>query len=393
MKYLPLFLIFILGGCASQKRVPISSVEVVIPQIEHLELPKPEISLLVPIKIIQTPQSLFYSALGEMQKMLQNKSLLDFKKAVYLTENAWHNDTLSYSWFCGKIKEAENECNDLSDKYLMSGKEHSYDSIKVCKNAGIYYFMIDTIWQRKGWVRFPVSYPMKYDFEDFMGEKDWTKMFVSKLLSTNSGNCHSLPYLYKIMADDIGADVWLSLAPHHIYLKSTNLRSGWYNIELTNGYYPQDAWIRACGYITKDAIVNRLYMDTIGTRKAITLCIVDLAQGYEHKFGKSDNFVMECTETALKYFPNNVNALVLKAETLHKLLDETMKDYQISKIQDVSSEPIVNDIYNQMNATYTALFDLGYREMPEPMYKNWVAFMKEQQNKEQAYRKNKNSQN
>jgi hypothetical protein len=35
--------------------------------------------------------------------------------------------------------------------------------------------------------------PYQYDFEDFRGDKDWTKMFVTKLLLTGKANaiqCH-----------------------------------------------------------------------------------------------------------------------------------------------------------------------------------------------------------
>jgi len=61
--------------------------------------------------------------------------------------------------------------------------------------------------------------PYVYDFDDFMGDKDWTKQFVTKLMRTHTGNCHSLPYLYKILCEEIGAKASLVLGPNHVYIK------------------------------------------------------------------------------------------------------------------------------------------------------------------------------
>jgi hypothetical protein len=44
---------------------------------------------------------------------------------------------------------------------------------------------------------------MNYDFEDLMGQKDRSKMFVTKLLDTNTGNCHSLPFIFKILSNEM----------------------------------------------------------------------------------------------------------------------------------------------------------------------------------------------
>jgi hypothetical protein len=43
--------------------------------------------------------------------------------------------------------------------------------------------------------------PYRHDFEDFGGSKNFSRQFVIKLLLTNSGQCHSLPLLYKLLAD------------------------------------------------------------------------------------------------------------------------------------------------------------------------------------------------
>jgi hypothetical protein len=52
-----------------------------------------------------------------------------------------------------------------------------------------------------------------------MGDKDWSKMFVTTLIRTHNGNCHSLPYLYKILCEEIDSKASLSLEPNHVYIK------------------------------------------------------------------------------------------------------------------------------------------------------------------------------
>lgn len=63
---------------------------------------------------------------------------------------------------------------------------------------------------------------------------------MSKLLDTQKGNCNSMPYLYKILAEELGVDANLALAPNHVYIKHNIKSLGWYNTELTSGIFPQE---------------------------------------------------------------------------------------------------------------------------------------------------------
>jgi hypothetical protein len=207
--------------------------------------------------------------------------------------------------------------------------------------------------------------PFAYNFDDFAGQKDWSNMFVSTLMETNMGNCHSLPFLYKMIMDELGHDCYLALAPHHIYIKAYNNRAGWHNIELTCGDFPTDAWLMSSGYIHMDALRNGIYMDTLSLKQSVALCLADLAQGYQAKFGIGDGqFILQCCETALTHFPNYINALLLKAETLTTL-------YRQSALPDNENK----ERFAQLNELYAHIHHLGYREMPQDMYMNWINSM------------------
>jgi|GEM_PF-6378361 len=60
---------------------------------------------------------------------------------------------------------------------------------------------------------------MRYDFVDFWGREDTRKVFVTKLLATNSGQCQSLPQLYLILAEELGTTAYLAFSPEHSYIK------------------------------------------------------------------------------------------------------------------------------------------------------------------------------
>lgn len=222
--------------------------------------------------------------------------------------------------------------------------------------CAVYMFMTDSI---------PISInentvlhaPFSYNYADFAGQKDWFSMFVSNLMETNIGNCHSLPYLYKMIMDELGYKSHLALAPNHIYIKANNKKVGWYNIELTCADFPTDAWYAASGYIHTDAIRNGTYMRALSDKEAVAMPLVDLAQGYQAKFGIEDgSFIIKCCNTALEHFPNYINAMLLKAEILTELYRESND----------------KELFSQMAELYTNIHKLGYRKMPQQMYANWL---------------------
>jgi len=291
-----------------------------------------------------------------------------FKKAVFLVENTYLKEQIEYNFFESSI----NDLVNLAHAWMHFNNLHSYkfsDSLQVIKNLAIYKVLKDTVRILINLDQRFKTLPYTYDFNDFFGEKEWSNMFVTKLLATHSGNCHSLPYLYKILADELGAQCWLTLAPNHIYIKNRCKSIGWYNTELTSGDFPIDAWIMASGYLPLQAIQNGIYMDTLSNQEDIALCVLDLAKGYEHQtHNYYDGFILKCCDLSLQYFPKNVQAMLLKAETLKHIYQKEQKE----KI------PEASDTFNKMQDLYIHLYDLGYREMPDNMYMKWLqSVMKE----------------
>jgi hypothetical protein len=316
-----------------------------------------------------TPINSYDTAFEKIRLLIEDNSIGNFKRAVFICENTYDNNRLSEEKFNSFINHSKLIIQSWS-RVNPINNYHQTDSINFQNNFAIYHFLKDTtklIVRNEEYFHLPLT----YDFDDFFGYNDWGNMFVTKLLASHKGNCHSLPYLYKILADELGATCWLSLAPNHMYIKNRCQKIGWYNTELTSGEFPIDAWIATSGYVPVDAIRNGIYMDTLSNQQAIALCVLDLAKGYESQTKNYyDGFILKCCDLVLQYHPLNVQAILLKAETLKRLYMQYQKEDSRSK-----------NYYQQMEILYTQLFNLGYREMPEKMYMQWLRSVTEQQNK------------
>jgi len=322
----------------------------------------------------------YENALEELSDMLVGKRDKSFKRAVYLVENAYHDNFLDSTAFENEISILKNLASKLIESRTL--KYDGKDVKTVEKYAAVFSVLKDTIKVQNADGKLFKYVPYGYDFKDVWGHQDWSNMFVSKLLSTGKGNCHSLPYLYKILAEEIGADAHLALAPNHVYIKHKNEKDGWYNTELTSGIFPIDAWLMASGYIHLDAITNKLYMEALDINQSLAMCIIDLAQGYEHKFPGNDGaFILKSTELALEYYPHYVNALIMRAETKKKLLEaEASKKY--SNLNDaVHKDKELQLSFLKLQDEYVNIHNLGYRKMPEKMYMDWLTSLERERKK------------
>lgn len=303
----------------------------------------------------------YIAAYEELHRMLSGEQELSFKRAVFVVENAWKDETINYEVYNKYLTQLSSLCKIW---YLTNKGRYNYeDSVQMGFSNSIYKIMTDTIRSADGKI---ISYPYQYDFEDNFAQKNWENMFLTKLMSTHKGNCHSLPFLYKILAEELDVKAYLSFVPNHIYIKQKSKEFGWYNTELTNNMFPSDAWVMTSGYVSREAIVSGIYMDTIGSKQNISICLNDLAKGYLRKRGNEANlnFVLKCCNLGLMYFPNYAELLLLKAETLKK-------KYLVEKS---------TELYNEMEETYSTLAKLHYREISEQMYNEWMASMQRNKN-------------
>lgn len=309
---------------------------------------------------INIVQKNFDKAYDEITAMLDGKQSLSFKRAVFLVENAYFNDSLNYEYFNYKIEQYKK----LTLAIFKTNKLQSYnfvDSVQENINAALFKVFTDTI---KSKINLIISFPFQYNFQDALGSKEHSSVFVSTLLLTKKGNCRSLPNLYKILTEELGTKSYLALAPMHMYIKQRNKNIGWYNVELTSGQYPKDAYLISTGYISRDNIVSGLYMDTLSIKESIALCLMDLCLAYRKKLGEMAdlNFQLKCADKSLAIKPNLIDGL-LRKQRVHKDLWEKYQKENNSDLTLLNKEK-----YNQTNAT---LIKLDYRDVPQETFEKW----------------------
>jgi hypothetical protein len=302
----------------------------------------------------------FRNALVELRDMLEGKSVPSTKKAVFLVENAYMGNATTYQTFCTKVA-AEVEWI----KKIQSGVE--LGESQTAWRYALHRYFSDTLL-----VNGKQHFPYRYDFEDIWGYKDFTKVFVYKLLSAGTGQCHSLPLLYKILADECGLPSYLAFSPAHSYIRYQDERGQWNNFELTNGHLVSDSWILASGYIQSEALRSGIYMDTIGEKGTIAYCIVDMAIAYSVRFGM-DGFVAECTDLALKHDPNSLQGWLLRSDYQTVLTQYVMK--QVGNVTEAMLRQRYPQAYAQVQkckGIYAQVDRMGYKPMPKENYQAWL---------------------
>lgn len=136
----------------------------------------------------------------------------------------------------------------------------------------------------------------------------------------------------------------------------------------------------ASGYVHLDAIRNGVYMKALTEKESIALCLVDLAQGYQRQELCDLDFVIKCADKALEYYPNYVNAMILKTEAKGKKIEDILYVHN-TDFRDVKKYPETLAIFKEVERELTKIHELGYRQMPEEMYLEWLVTLKEEKKK------------
>jgi hypothetical protein len=303
---------------------------------------------------------IFKQSFSEISGMLEGKQDLSLKRAVFLSENATYGQ-LDYDWFCYLIQKETDfvKMALAAEKLTIENK----DAVKWM----LYRLFADTIQ-----VGNEKHIPFTYDFEDPFGKTDWTKMYVSKLLTTRKGQCHSMPLLYLILAEELGVDAYLAYSPQHSYIKVQNSKGNWYNFETTNGNYTNDSWVLSSNFIKAESVQKGVYLDTLGKKKVIASCLNDLGQAYIHKFGSYDKFASQCAEKTLETHPNNINALKIKANYKTVLFDFVVWQMNYPPPASIHEYPEAYELLRLRDETYDKMDALGFEEMPEEAYNAWL---------------------
>ncbi len=316
----------------------------------------------------------YVQAYNQLNNMLTGQQPASLKQAVFIVENAWFDNKMNYAAYDQRIR-------NLVEFARQKMRQDKADTGNEAKNYMLFRLLSEPLTitdPRTG--KKATSTPLHYDFDDFYGREDWTKMFVTKLLNTGYGQCHSMPLLFNILAEEFGAKAYMSFGPSHCFAKYQS-GSTFKNVELTNGHITTDAFVLASGYIKASALRSHIYLDTVGLQQQIAFLIGDLAAGYMRKFG-SDYFVGRCIETAQKYYPNDAHAMAMKANYITDMFKQSLAQLGGMPKEQVLRIPNMKKLHDAMLASYADLDNAGYAEMHAEEYEDWLKSADEQKRKQ-----------
>jgi hypothetical protein len=339
----------------------------------HFDLPEPD----------PNTTTAYRKAANFLFPMLNGTKPINLKDAIFAVENAYYNGKLEYDKYNKAIQRI------ITIAKLKTTQEGYNWSDPMTRNIMLFRVMMDTMK-----IKFPnqetpvTSYPMRYDFEDPKGIENTSKQFVSKLLTTHTGQCHSLPLLYLILAEETNTPAYLSLAPSHMYIKIKDKKGVYYNLELTNGRITSDAFVLGSGYITSEALKNHLYMEPLTKKQVIAVTVNDLTSNYLDNIGYT-TFALQCNDSVMKYEPNNFQALSIRSNYYTAHFKYVMDQIQKPTLEQLQTYyPKVYQLYLTRNRIYDKIDQSGYRKMPEEVYQEWLkSAEKEKHNQEERLKR------
>lgn len=308
----------------------------------------------------------YYDAFDKLSTLdSENYSITE---ANFIVENAFYGGKQNFQQFKAEIKKTAKQVLQKMKNEKLDTEDNTMKNIALFK-------------------QFSKSY--KYDFDDYFGAKDWSKMFTSKLMKTGSGQCHSMPLLYLMVAEEMGAQASLSTAPNHTYIKFLDNENQWQNVELTNGILTTNSMILESGYIGSEAIQNNIYMNSLSKKELMSQFYADLANGYIHKYGM-DEFVGKTLDKSLEYYPNNMYANLLKStyqQARFKYVTDNLgiKNAENPKeLQNIRYFPKAVELLQETKAQFDKIDNLGFKFMSPSAYSEWLSNMGREANRQQS---------
>ena len=314
----------------------------------------------------------YSDAFDKLKDMLTGKTPLSVKDAYYEIENANGNTYLSKEEYDLQIKKSSN----FIRQWLVENKYSLKNNISL--HFGIQKFMSDTLTiGKKHNKEMPGIKPethlgFYYDYQDYKAQKDERSYYVTKTFATGNGQCHTLPIVYLILAEQLGAKTYLSYAPIHSFIKYPDNKGNIHNYEVTTNWQISDQWYKENFNIKSLAIKKVIYLNTMNSQQIVACAMLDLASSYDKKFGITDgSFIAQCVDYAINYFPNkeaNITAWLLRVKVANIKLNRIAKNNPDKTKEEIENIPEAKALINDLNLLETKIESLGYEPIPEAIY-------------------------
>lgn len=127
----------------------------------------------------------YNKAYSEITNMLEGRTPLSVRRAVFLAEWAYLDGNLDYERdFCEPIRKGA----DYLRRMIVANQWEKYKTAKQIALCNFFFYPCSGNGQN----------PFLYDFSREYPEDDWHYQLVSRTIKTHKGQCHSLPWTFKL---------------------------------------------------------------------------------------------------------------------------------------------------------------------------------------------------
>lgn len=305
----------------------------------------------------------YINAKDFIKEMLDGKRPLSIKDAYYKSESAYGNLLLSYEEYNKLIISNAN----FIKQWLKENGYKLTDSEAL--HYGIQKFMSDTLYIRIDG-KLVGHMPYYYDYIDYIAKDDRRNYFVTKTLATGTGQCHTFPVTYLILAEALGIDANLAYNPRHSFIRYKNKNNAVMNYETTVDRFLADAFYLQTLPIMAKAQKNKLYAFSLTKKQVVATVLYDMAANFAREHWIADKiFITECMKIAKPHFPNQeyINGTesylnkIIYAETLNTMA----KEKGITDAADIEKYPDLLKAYTNYYSYMEKVNNLGIQDFPE----------------------------
>lgn len=315
----------------------------------------------------------YQNAFNYLKDMIEGKMPLSLADAYYIAEEAYGNLHLNYDEYKRQIQQSATFIKQwmLENKLDKKNPEHIHLAIQK--------FMGDTLYlQNKnpdmvGGLSMPtVHVPFFYDYIDYQAEKDLRNYFLTKTLATGTGQCHTLPNVYVVLAEAMGVEAHISFVHQHSFIKYRNNNGTIQNYEPTVDWHMSDNDYTEDLPVMSEAIANKIYLHPLSKKQNVASIMIDLVYSFYRKHWTADgNFMNQCLDYAMQYFHNNEGhreGLLLKNIVLASQLEHTFRKHGISDLKDIDAVPEAQQAYLAYRKSADRIRALGIQHYPDVVY-------------------------
>lgn len=287
----------------------------------------------------------YEKAFIEIAAMLDDQLPLSIKRAVFLVEWAYFDGDIDYEWFCNSIDSTVL----FIKKFIAVNK---LDKYKTGRNIALYEYFTRPL-SGNGYK------PFTYDFKQSSEVEDRNKQMVSHVIRTHEGQCFSLPLYYRVLAEAVGAEAYLSFAPKHAFIRYRNedklYPEEWVNVELTTHQIQPEFWIVEHFGINATMIEKDVYLHPLSVKETVAGLLGNLVSNYMFQYPESrSDFILKCIDKNLEYYPSDLRVLFIKGYMLNTLIRERLK---------INHGVVDNNIkiwHEELNHVITRVIELGW---------------------------------